>query len=290
MIKTHLALILALFPFVVFTQQKEILHIENDEQGRLKHEWYTQNNHPIKNWNTYNYTSKTPTFYQRNYNFNGNVISEGWYKKNQKESYWKFYNQNNLVSEGNYHQNLKEGTWRYYTLHHLDSLGDYHENIPCNTWTYYKNTIKTKEHFFSKKKNIFSVKTYYKNGFIKENGTYLNNQKNGFWQTYNQKQILIHCGLFVKGQKTGYWHYYNQDGILIKEGSFVENKKNNWWSFFDKKGVLTHKCQLKLDLADGYCIYYKDDKIVKGKYFKKGILTHEWNDWKSFRKDYKLLK
>jgi len=52
--------------------------------------------------------------------------------------------------------------------------------------------------------------------------------------------------------------------------------------------VINHKCQLKNNQKNGYCLRYQNKKIVKAEKYKAGKKIKEWTDLKSFKKDNKL--
>ncbi len=58
--------------------------------------------------------------------------------------------------------------------------------------------------------------------------------------------------------------------------------------FYDKKGFLNHKCQLKNNQKNGYCLVYKKNKLVKASKFKEGIKIKEWKDFASFKEENNL--
>ena len=49
-----------------------------------------------------------------------------------------------------------------------------------------------------------------------------------------------------------------------------------------------HKCQLKNNQNDGYCLFYHNNKIISAKKYKEGKQINEWTDYKSFKKENNL--
>ena len=74
----------------------------------------------------------------------------------------------------------------------------------------------------------------------------------------------------------------------MKEGHYLAGKKNKWWLFYDDMGHINHKCQLKDNLKNGYCLIYDMEKLVKASKYIEGKKIKEWTDYKSFRKENKL--
>jgi len=251
------------------------IHKEYFEDGTLKQEWFQENNKPTKYKRIYVKDSKD--FYQKNFGNNGNVIAEGWMLK--------------VVEPPRTTTYVKNKTWKFYTKENLDSIGDFKEGNKIKVWKYYDkdNRLKRKVDYQSNKES-YTQYDYYDNGNLKTKGAFLNHKKEGYWEFYSKKNILLTSGYYKNGLKNGYWHFFSKSGILIEQGRFEGEKKEKWWSFFDRGGHLLKKCELKKDKLNGFCVYYKDEKIIKGNYFKNGIKIKEWTDWKSFKQDYKDIK
>ena len=84
-----------------------------------------------------------------------------------------------------------------------------------------------------------------------------------------------------------YWYYYNNDHSKSKEGHFKNGLKEKWWIFYSDTLDVMEKCQFKSDNKNGYCLKYKNKKIVKAQRFKNGFKEGEWTDLKSFKKENK---
>lgn len=273
-------------PFVVWTQQKEVLYREYFKDGTVAQEWYLKNNKPYRYWKTF-YKDKKE-HYQRNYNDNGQITGEGWMLNTLREDFWIEQFGLDKKAEGFYKKGVKNKTWKFYNGKHLDSVGSFKDGNKIKEWLYYNhNRIVKKENYDSP--NKFYLYTYHDNGNIRTQGAYINHQKDGYWEFYSNDNILLTSGYYKNGLKDGYWHFYSIKGELLQEGNFNEDRKSKWWSFFNQKGILSKKCELKNGELDGFCIHYRDDKIVKGDFFKEGVKKNEWTDWKSFKKDYKQL-
>ena len=74
----------------------------------------------------------------------------------------------------------------------------------------------------------------------------------------------------------------------IKEGHFSDGTKHKWWLFYDDMGHVNHKCQLKNNRKNGYCVMYEMEKLVKASKYKEGKKIKEWTDFSSFKKENKL--
>ena len=74
-----------------------------------------------------------------------------------------------------------------------------------------------------------------------------------------------------------------------KEGHFSKGKQQKWWLFYDKTGAINHKCQLKDNKKNGYCLLYTKGKLEKASKFIGGKKIKEWTDLSSFKKENSLL-
>ena len=140
---------------------------------------------------------------------------------------------------------------------------------------------------FSQKKTYH--KGYFKNGKLKEEGWVKNNLKSGYWKFYYTNGNLKKEGHFKKDLETKYWYFYNNDASKNKEGHYLAGKQHKWWLFYDTMGQINHKCQLKNNQKNGYCLIYKMDKLIKASKYKKGKKIKEWSDLKSFKKENSLF-
>lgn len=131
-------------------------------------------------------------------------------------------------------------------------------------------------------------KAYYKNGNLKEEGWIKNNQKNGYWKFYYRNGKLKKEGRFKNNLEAKYWYFYRKDASKEMEGHFEKGKKNKWWLFYDDMGHINHKCQLKDNQKNGYCLMYKMKKLVRAEKYQQGKKIKEWTDFKSFKRDNNL--
>lgn len=140
--------------------------------------------------------------------------------------------------------------------------------------------------------SIFSQKKYHKsyfsNGNLKEEGWLKKNQKVNYWRFYHKNGLVKKEGHYKNNLPTKYWYFYRNDASKEKEGHFVKGKQNKWWLYYDNDGNVNHKCQLKDNQKNGYCLLYKKQKLIKAVKFKNGKKINEWTDFSSFRKENSL--
>ena len=132
------------------------------------------------------------------------------------------------------------------------------------------------------------VKNFYNNGQVQEEGWLKNNKKNSFWKYFYRNGDLKKEGHFKNNLETKYWYFYRPNKLLEREGHFIKGAKTNWWLYYDKAGNLAHKCQLKNNQKNGYCLLYKMKQIVKASKYKNGKKIKEWTDFSSFKDENNL--
>ena len=131
-------------------------------------------------------------------------------------------------------------------------------------------------------------KEYYNNGQIKEEGWLLNTHKTAYWKFYYQNGNIKKEGHFKNNLATKYWYFYRRNSSKEKEGHFKKGTQYNWWLFYDNKGYVNHKCQLQNNQKNGYCLIYRENKLVKASKFKQGKKIKEWTDFSSFKNENSL--
>ena len=128
-------------------------------------------------------------------------------------------------------------------------------------------------------------KSYYSNGNIKEEGWQIGGTKIDYWKFYYKNRVLKKEGHYKNNLPVNYWYFYHKDGKKEKEGHFVNGKQNKWWLYYDKEGHVNHKCQLKDNIKDGYCLLYRKKQLIKAVKFEDGKKINEWSDFSSFKKE-----
>ena len=123
----------------------------------------------------------------------------------------------------------------------------------------------------------------------KVGGWIKNNQKNGYWKFYYENGNVEKEGRYSTNKPIKYWYFYTQNGFKKSEGHFTKGNKANWWLFYDDMEKINHKCQLKNNQKNGYCLMYKNEKLVSAAKFKAGKKIKEWTNLKAFKKENNLL-
>ena len=132
-------------------------------------------------------------------------------------------------------------------------------------------------------------KSYYANGTIAAEGWVQDAQKVDFWIFYYENGHVKEKGHFARGLRDQYWHFYRTTGLLESEGHYLKGKKDSWWSYYNSAGQVIHKCQLKNDIKNGYCLHYKNNEIVKASKYSEGKKQKEWRDYALFTRENDFL-
>ncbi|MCF6279216.1 MAG: hypothetical protein L3J14_02600 [Flavobacteriaceae bacterium] len=140
-------------------------------------------------------------------------------------------------------------------------------------------------HVFAQKEY---TKSYYENGTLKEEGWLENNHKIAYWKSYYDNGQLKSEGHYKHGLPINFWSFYRSNATLKKTGHYAKGKQNDWWSFYDTNGEIDYKCQFTANKKNGFCLIYKNGKVIKAAKYKAGIKINEWNTLKSFMKENKL--
>lgn len=121
--------------------------------------------------------------YQKNFDNNHILISEGWLKHNQKVDYWHFYYPNgNVKKEGHFQKNIETKYWRFFTsTGRLEKEGHFKNGLKNDWWLFY-DTMEKINHKCQLK----------------------DNQKNGYCLMYENEK-LIAASKYKEGKKLKEW-------------------------------------------------------------------------------------
>ena len=131
-------------------------------------------------------------------------------------------------------------------------------------------------------------KNYFENGQLESEGWIVNNKKTSYCKFYYENGQTKSAGHYKNDLKTKYWRFYSENGAKVSEGHYIEDKKCNWWLFYDDMEKINHKCQLKNNQKNGYCLMYENEKLVAAVKYSEGKKIKTWTDYRSFRKENSL--
>jgi antitoxin component YwqK of YwqJK toxin-antitoxin module len=125
-------------------------------------------------------------------------------------------------------------------------------------------------------------RTYYEDGTLESEGWMRFNVKTDYWAFYHPNGKLSEKGYYTYGKRQNYWFFYNEHRVRTKEGSYKDNEEFGWWLFYDTKGRINHKCQLANGIKNGYCLKYKEAKLISAEKYKEGKKIKEWTSFNAF--------
>jgi antitoxin component YwqK of YwqJK toxin-antitoxin module len=127
--------------------------------------------------------------YIRNYDNQGNLISEGWVKNEKKTDFWTFYYPNGtIVKKGHYYKGKKNGYWYFYTEdNNLIKEGTYIDNEANSWWIFYEDNRTVKIQFKNGLKDGYAL--FYQNRQLKKAERYDADKKTGEWTSYIKFRI-----------------------------------------------------------------------------------------------------
>jgi competence protein ComGF len=79
--------------------------------------------------------------------------------------------------------------------------------------------------------------------------------------------------------------------LVLLQHKFYQREKrttNNWWLFYDQAVNVQHKCQLKNNQKNGYCLLHEMKKLIKASKYSDGRKIKEWTNFLSFKNENSL--
>lgn len=128
---------------------------------------------------------------------------------------------------------------------------------------------------------------FYKSGELKQEGYTENEMKTAYWKFYYSNGQMMKEGHYRNDLPVKYWFFYRMDGTKIMEGHFDRGMKSKWWIFYNAEGKVLMKCEYLNNRQHGYCLYFREDEIVRAEQYVEGKKKAEWTDLESFKKDHR---
>jgi len=149
------------------------------------------------------------TFYYEN----AEVMSEGFYKDQLRDSLWLNYDRTGLtLSAERFKEGQLEGKRVVFYLRNQLERGD----LRVLSETNYKDSLKNG-----------SYKLYFSSGAIQESGQYLNDLKTGTWKVFNAKGIVDSERRFESGQLHGWVNIFDEKGAVIDRSLYRNGQRLN---------------------------------------------------------------
>jgi antitoxin component YwqK of YwqJK toxin-antitoxin module len=183
--------------------------------GKLRYVGHFKNDIPIDTFYYYYPDGKLQTLmvhlkkdyaYAKMYYSTGDIMAEGKYHKQQKDSVWNTYGAEGiLVTKGGYVNGAKTGNWETYFPN-----GKVAERVQ------YRNDIEVDDY-----------RSFYENGNLKEETQFENGFKEGLTTFYDENGNKQLKGFYKKSMRNGKWIYYNTNGTVDKMVDYKDGKALN---------------------------------------------------------------
>jgi antitoxin component YwqK of YwqJK toxin-antitoxin module len=180
--------------------------VKLDDNKKKVYEGNFENNIPVGLF-TYYYDTGTPwsktVFSQQGkvartkmFDAGGNMIGEGKYVNEKKDSVWKFYGgeENKLISEETYTLGVKNGSAK----------------------VYYPNGQLSEDKTWKNGKLEGPCKKYFESGTMKYSGQYVADKLEGKVTYFHPNGKTDAQGMYKNDLKEGVWVYYQEDGVTVK--------------------------------------------------------------------------
>lgn len=170
---------------------------------------------------TFDHGTETGTFTFYDDTKAGPVIATREFSENGTVAYNKVFDPNkNLVSEGKLVNRLNEGEWKYYHENSKDLMAV--ENYVKGKLNgvrkvFYKNHNIAEETTYANGVKNGPYKKYTEKGVILEASNYKNGQFDGVATYRDPDNNIIASGPFVKGEKKGVWKFYVNGKLKSQE-------------------------------------------------------------------------
>ncbi len=235
------------------------------------------------------YLNDTLSGYYREYDINGNLLKNIFYKNGKiigqdstsSNSILKqeFYENGNLKSSGYFsfgkpigmHKEISQDNKitrgiLYDDFGNIVGIGGLDKNNKrSGKWTFFnKNKIKISEGYYKKGKRTKEWIFYFDNGNIEQRGRYKNGKTNGKWIQYFSNKVILKIEEFKKGKLNGKFIQNNPSGSIFIEGWYYDNLLDKEW-IYHYDSLIIHKF-----FKDGYKTGIWYSKYLNGKLEFKG--------------------
>ncbi|NBG66360.1 toxin-antitoxin system YwqK family antitoxin [Acidiluteibacter ferrifornacis] len=167
--------------------------------------------------------------YAKMYYSTGDIMAEGKYFQQKKDSVWKTYGAEGvLVTKGGYIHGARTGKWETYFAN-----GNVAEMVQ------YRNDIEVDEY-----------KAYYENGNLKEETQFENGFKEGLTTFYDEDGNKLLKGFYKKSMRNGKWIYYKPNGTVDKIVEYENGKAKDNPNNLEVPEVVKSQRKEVLELED----------------------------------------
>lgn len=202
--------------------------------------------------------------------FHPNMVtqSEGYYRNDNKDGYWKeFDEQGNLLSTVKYDNGvlIPEPD----ELAKIDIRKKYHSNAQVKSvGSYLKGVEEGVHRFFSEDGKVEDAKIYRQGKVAGEGIVDPEGKRQGEWKEYYETGELRARGKYVNNRREGKWTFYYRDGKVEQQGHYSKGLSDGEWKWTYPSGNPWREENYYEGKEDGPAIEYTDSGtvIAKGQY------------------------
>ncbi|MCK9421111.1 MAG: hypothetical protein M0Q38_00760 [Bacteroidales bacterium] len=230
----------------------------------------------------------------------GIVQTEGVYKDDKKNGYFKEYAENgDLIKISKYIDDIIQPEAQ--EIQKLDIRNEYYPNgkvkinamfrngIPEGVKRIYDSTGKVEKSFLFQNGNVIGEgivkddgnrdgpwKDFYPDGNLKAEGNYDNGKQIGEWKYYHSNGKIEQTGRFNKqGKLEGSWKWYFDTGQLLREESYHAGLRDGLSTTYDETGKVIEEGEFINGNEDGPWFEQIGDTYIRGTY-RDGLRNGMW--------------
>jgi len=202
--------------------------------------------------------------------FYANLVchTEGKYKNDKKDGYWKEYDTlGNLIETLKFDDGILINDPE--ELAKLDIKKKFHPNAQVKSEGSYNKGVEEGIHrFYSLEGKIESSKIYRKGKIVGEGIVDAEGRKQGDWREFYETGELRSKGKYKDNRREGLWIFYYLDGKIEQEGNYRIGRPDGDWKWYYKNGQTWREEIFYEGLEEGIAIEYSDTGTVvaKGEY------------------------
>lgn len=231
---------------------------------------------------------------------NGKVKTEGVYRDDKRNGYFKEYDEKGLLTDvSKYVNDVRQEAPP--ELVKLDIRTDYYPDGKVKTRASYKGDVPegvrreyapggevVAAYTFSKGKMVAEGiiddegvkdgpwKEFYADGQLRAEGMYRNGNRIGKWRFYHPNASLEQEGSYNnQGNTDGMWQWYYDDGLLLREENFLNGNSEGIFTEFDESGNPIIQGEYVEGMEEGFWKYQHGDHREEGTY-RSGMRNGEW--------------
>lgn len=202
--------------------------------------------------------------------FHDNMVAhtEGKYKNDKKDGYWKeFDRQGNLVETLKYEMGILVPD--PIELTKIDIRKKYHPNAQVKSVGSYLKGVEEGVHRFYTIEGVVESSKIYRNGKVVGEGVVdPEGRRQGDWVEYYDTGEVRSRGKYKDNRREGRWIFYYKDGKVEQEGDYRKGIPDGDWKWTHRNGATWREEVFYEGREDGLSVEYSDTGTVvaKGQY------------------------